>query len=87
MAAPWFEIKHFEQSHGLVALSANFSLYGDISDRMMRLAAGLGHQQEVYSIDESFVDMAGVSGDLVERAHKVRSRILQWGIGNLTTCG
>jgi DNA polymerase V len=78
MGAPWFEIKHFEQSHGLVALSANFSLYGDISDRMMRLAAGLGHEQEVYSIDESFVDLSGVGGDLVERAHKVRSRILQW---------
>ena len=90
MAAPWFEIKHFEHSHGLVALSANFALYGDMSDRMMRLAAVLGHQQEIYSIDESFVDVSGIKGDLVERAHKVRSRILQWigipcGIGIGTT--
>ena len=41
MGAPWFQIRHFEESHGLVALSANFALYGDMSDRMMSLAAGL----------------------------------------------
>src|SRR5437016_8276726 len=39
MAAPWFEIRHLADSHGLVALSANFTLYGDMSDRMMSLAA------------------------------------------------
>lgn len=78
MGAPWFQIKHLAESDGLVALSANFALYGDLSDRMMSLAAGLGPTQEIYSIDESFIDMAGVRGDLVDRAHKIRSRILQW---------
>ncbi len=63
---------------GLVALSANFALYGDLSDRMMSLAAGLGPKQEIYSIDESFIDLSGVRGDLVARSHKIRSRILQW---------
>ena len=61
-----------------MALSANFALYGDISDRMMSLAAGLGHKQEVYSIDESFVDVTGIRGDITERSRKVRQRILQW---------
>ena len=78
MGAPWFQIKHLTDSDGLVALSANFALYGDISDRMMSLAAGLGPSQEIYSIDESFIGLEGVRGDLVERAHKIRSRILQW---------
>lgn len=78
MGAPWFQIKHLMDSHGLVALSANFALYGDISDRMMSLAAGLGPAQEIYSIDESFIGLEGVRGDLVERSHKIRSRILQW---------
>ena len=78
MGAPWFQIRHLEDSHGLVALSANFALYGDISDRMMSLAAGLGHKQEVYSIDESFVDVTGIRGDITERSRKVRQRILQW---------
>lgn len=78
MGAPWFKIKHLVESSGLVALSANFALYGDLSDRMMSLAAGLGPAQEIYSIDESFIDMTGVRGDLVARSHKVRARILQW---------
>ena len=78
MGAPWFKIKHLAESEGLVALSANFALYGDLSDRMMSLAAGLGPNQEIYSIDESFIDVTGVRGDLTERSHKIRSRILQW---------
>ena len=78
MGAPWFEIEHLAESVGLVALSANFSLYGDMSDRMMSIAAGLGPHQEVYSIDESFIDLAGVRGDLTVRARAVRERIDQW---------
>jgi DNA polymerase V len=78
MGAPWFKIKHLAESEGLVALSANFALYGDLSDRMMSLAAGLGPHQEIYSIDESFIDVTGVQGNLTERSHKIRSRILQW---------
>jgi DNA polymerase V len=84
MGAPWFQIRHFERSAGLVALSANFGLYGDMSDRMMRLAAGLGPRQEIYSIDESFIELAGVAGNLVERSHTIRSRILQ---GTGIPCG
>lgn len=78
MGAPWFKIKHLAQTHGLVALSANFALYGDISDRMMSIAAGLGPNQEIYSIDESFIGLDGVRGSLQRRAHIIRSRILQW---------
>ncbi|CAM3318465.1 Y-family DNA polymerase [Polaromonas hydrogenivorans] len=78
MGAPWFEIAHLAESAGLVALSANFALYGDMSDRMMSLAAGLGPGQEIYSIDESFIDLDGVRGCLTQRGHKVRERILDW---------
>jgi len=78
MGAPWFQIKHLEDEAGLVALSANFTLYGDMSDRMMSLAAGLGPTQEIYSIDESFIGLDGVRGDLTERARKIRARINQW---------
>ena len=78
MGAPWFKISHLADSHGLVALSANFALYGDISDRMMAIAAGLGPSQEIYSIDESFIGLDGVRGSLLRRAQIIRSRILQW---------
>lgn len=83
MGHPWHEIRHLERQ-GLVALSANFALYGDMSDRMMSLIAGLGHTQEVYSIDESFVDLTGIRGNLQARAQAMRDRILQW-IG-IPTC-
>ena len=92
MGAPWFEIRHLAESSGLVALSANFALYGDMSDRMMSLAAGLGPAQEIYSIDESFIDLSGVRGCLLTRGFKVRTRILDWigipcciGIGSTKT--
>jgi len=77
MGEPWFKIRHLEDQAGLVALSANFTLYGDMSDRMMSLAAGLGPTQEIYSI-ESFIGLEGVRGDLVDRAWKIRARIHQW---------
>src|SRR6478735_6473194 len=70
MGAPWHKIQHLEHE-GLVALSANFTLYGDISDRMMSLISGFGYRQEIYSIDESFVDLSGIRGDLVARGRKV----------------
>jgi DNA polymerase V len=78
MGQPWHEIRHLEEEAGLVALSANFALYGDMSDRMMSIAAGLGPTQEIYSIDESFVGLDGVRGDLTKRSWSIRSRILQW---------
>ena len=53
MGQPFFELRHLVELQGLVCLSANFELYGDMSDRMMSLAAGLGPVQEVYSIDLS----------------------------------
>lgn len=84
MGQPHHEFRHLERTEGLVSLSANFTLYGDISDRMMSLAAGLGPGQEIYSIDESFIDLTGVRGDLAARARAVRGRILQW-IG-IPTC-
>jgi len=84
MGAPYFQLRELERDAGLIALSANFALYGDMSERMMSLAAGLGHTQEVYSIDESFVDLSGIPGDLVRRARTLRRRILQW-IG-IPTC-
>lgn len=77
MGHPWHQIRHMEED-GLVALSANFALYGDMSDRMMSLAAGLGPTQEVYSIDESFIGLDGVRGDLKARALAVRERIHRW---------
>jgi DNA polymerase V len=92
MGHPWFQVQCEYKDAGVVALSANFTLYGDMSNRMMGIAAGLGPTQEIYSIDECFVGLQGMPGDMTERAQRMRRRILQWtgiptgiGIGNTKT--
>lgn len=92
MGAPWFEIKHLSHTHGLIALSANFSLYGDLSSRMMNVIAQFSPRQEIYSIDESFLDLTGISGTGRDIAQTIRSRVRQWvgiptcvGIGSTRT--
>lgn len=78
MGTPFHEIRKALPDAGVVALSANFTLYGDMSNRLMAIAAGLGPSQEVYSIDECFVGLAGMRGDLRDRAQRLRARIQQW---------
>jgi DNA polymerase V len=78
MGQPFFQFRHLEEDAALVALSANFGLYGDMSDRFMSLAAGLGPEQEVYSIDETFISLEGMPGDLAARSRRLRARVLQW---------
>jgi DNA polymerase V len=56
MGQPWFECRELAEVHGVVALSANFALYGDMSDRMMCIAAGLGHTQEIYTMSAFLLD-------------------------------
>ena len=78
MAQPWFEVRHLQRTAGLVALSANFELYGDMSSRMMSLAARYAPRQEIYSIDECFLDFDGVPGDLVAIGRELRRQVLAW---------
>ena len=77
MAQPWFQVRHLERSAGLIALSANFELYGDMSSRMMTLAARYAPRQEIYSIDECFLDFEGVRDDLVGICRELRASVLQ----------
>jgi len=86
MAQPWFEVKHLERSAGLIALSANFELYGDMSSRMMVLASRYAPRQEIYSIDECFLDFEGVPGDLAAIGRELRRQVLQW-VGLPTSIG
>lgn len=78
MGTPHHEIRRALRDAGVVALSANYPLYGDMSNRLMAIAAGLGPAQEIYSIDECFIDLHGVPGDLRERSLRLRARLLQW---------
>ncbi|NIC40628.1 Y-family DNA polymerase, partial [Aquabacterium sp. A08] len=77
MGAPWFQIRHLEHSAGLAALSANFELYADMSHRLMQVAERLGCGQQVYSIDECFLDLTGLP-DATAQARATQARIQQW---------
>lgn len=83
MGHPWFQCRHLEEQ-GLVALSANFALYGDLSDRMMSLVARHAPRQEIYSIDESFLDFTGVQGSRTQIGRTMREQVLTW--TGLPTC-
>ena len=74
MGQPYFELLPLVHTQGLVALSANFSLYGDMSDRMMSIVSAMGPEQEIYSIDECFIGLHGVPG-ITKRAQAISERI------------
>ena len=78
MTQPWFQVRHLEREAGLIALSANFELYGDMSSRMMSIVGQYAPRQQIYSIDECFLDFDGVRGDLVEIGRDIRRTVLQW---------
>lgn len=59
MGAPWHTLKDLARRHGVVALSSNYTLYADLSARVMRILSHYSPVQEVYSIDECFLDLAG----------------------------
>jgi DNA polymerase V len=79
MAAPWFQLKPLAKRHGIIALSSNYALYADISSRVMRLLSQYSPNQEVYSIDECFLDLTGMDGiaDLTSYAQTIRGTIKQ----------
>lgn len=77
MGQPWFQCRELEREQGLIGLSANFALYGDMSHRMMTLASSFAPRSEVYSIDECILSFEGVRGDLTRIARTLRSAVLQ----------
>lgn len=78
MGEPWFKIKHLER-RGLVSMSSNYALYADMSARMMSVAAQFCPRQEVYSIDECFLEFEGFdSRALTDHCRALRQRVRQW---------
>jgi DNA polymerase V len=64
---------------GVEVFSSNYALYGDMSRRVMRVLADHAATIEVYSIDEAFLDLSGLSGSSLEaHAREVRETVLRW---------
>ncbi len=79
MGAPWFKVRELAEKRGVVALSSNYALYGDMSGRVMSVLAEHVPVLEVYSIDESFLDISTLPGDmLTEWGRELRATVRQW---------
>lgn len=60
VGAPFFENEHIARKHKMVVCSSNFPLYGDMSRRVMNILSSFVPEMEVYSIDEAFLNLAGM---------------------------
>ena len=60
MGVPAYQIKDLVSSHEVAVFSSNYTLYGDMSGRVMSILAGLAPEIEVYSIDEAFINFDGI---------------------------
>lgn len=78
MARPWFELEEEAKKHGVVVFSSNYELYADMSNRFMQTLRQFAPRQEVYSIDESFLEMTGIKRNLTEYGQEIKATVKQW---------
>lgn len=78
MGEPWFKLKELARRHNIIALSSNYALYADMSERVMTVLSEFSTRQEIYSIDECFLDLGGHRVNFTEYGQQIRQRIQQW---------
>ena len=78
MGAPSFLIESLLQQHNVSVFSSNYTLYGDLSDRVMTTLSQFADQLEVYSIDEAFLNLTAFRHHhLTDYAHTIRNTVMQ----------
>jgi len=79
MGEPYFKVKDIILKNNVHVFSSNYSLYGDLSRRVMRTLKRFNSEIEIYSIDEAFLDLSNFPDDEIEEVGKeIRSIVLQW---------
>ncbi len=79
MGEPYFKAKNIILKNKVEVFSSNYSLYGDLSRRVMRTLKRFNTEIEVYSIDEAFIDLSNFPDSEVEEVGKqIRETVLQW---------
>lgn len=76
MGAPYFKWKGLLTKHQVRIFSSNYALYGDMSNRVMRVLAGVAPDVEVYSIDEAFLRLPTTSQKAA--AQQARKKVQRW---------
>jgi DNA polymerase V len=79
MAVPIFKVKDLIHKYQVNVFSSNYTLYGDLSSRVMNVLAESAPRLEVYSIDEAFLDLEGLAGhNLSNWGIQLRQKVKQW---------
>jgi DNA polymerase V len=79
MGAPAFKHERFFRQHNVQVFSANFALYGDMSNRVMSILAEYSPEIEIYSIDEAFLKLTGFGYyNLQEYGEAMRNKVVKW---------
>ena len=79
MGEPYFKEKNIIVKNDVQVFSSNYSLYGDISRRVMRTLRRFNSDIEIYSIDEAFLDLSNFPDEEVENVGKeIRNIVLKW---------
>ena len=79
MGEPYFKAKDIIIKNDVQVFSSNYSLYGDLSRRVMRTLKRFNSDIEVYSIDEAFMDLTNFSdSEVLDVGQEIRETVLQW---------
>lgn len=79
MGEAWFKMRPLLEKSGAAVFSANFALYGDISNRIMSILEKLAPHCEQYSIDEAFLRIGNAQiASLPEFCRNLRDTVQRW---------
>lgn len=76
--APFFRVRELARKEGVAVFSSNYTLYGDMSRRVMECLARFSPEMEVYSIDEAFLSVGEAAGNPLEYGMRVRDTVRRW---------
>ena len=79
MGAPEFQVRQELREKKVHVFSSNYALYGDLSNRVMKILEGYTPNLEVYSIDEAFLNFDGMPiSDFHDYGLQMKQRVQKW---------
>ncbi|MBP5563361.1 MAG: Y-family DNA polymerase [Bacteroidales bacterium] len=78
MGHPYFQLEALIKRHHVTVFSSNYALYSDMSQRVQQTLRSLCPATEVYSIDESFLNLQGIKEEELDTfGHLVSAKVLK----------
>ena len=79
MFEPFFKIKKLLIDNNVTFFSSNYTLYGEMSQRVMNILSSFSPEVEIYSIDEAFLDLSGMKQFSMNcYGHQIKDTIFQY---------